>query len=195
MSNELESQMAADAAAAAISPEDALKRVSDLAATMVKLQAEVTAAETVLSAAKLAYARVEQTDLPELMAELGLSLIRLDDGSTVEVRRTYASSITEARRAEAHAWLIAHGFGGLIKTRLEMNFGRGQEAEAAQAAQQIEAALGVAPIVEQGIHAATLGAFVKEQIEAGAQIPRDLFGVFEVKKAKLTAPKVTKRKH
>jgi hypothetical protein len=192
MSDDLEAQMAADAAAA--SPEDALQRVAGLAAMMIKLQADVTAAETALSAAKLAYARVEQTDLPELMAEMGLSMIKLEDGSTVEVRRTYASNINDERRERAHAWLIEHGFGGLIKTRLEMSFGRGQEAEAAAAAQQIEKELGIAPVVEQGIHSATLSAFVKEQIEAGNNIPRDLFGVFEIKKAKLTAPKVTKRK-
>lgn len=192
--SDLEDQMMADAAAAAADPEDALKRVAELAAMMIKLQANVTAAEAALSAAKLAYARVEQTDLPELMAELGLSMIKLEDGSTVEVRRTYASSITDERRERAHAWLIEHGFGGLIKTRLEMSFGRGQEAEAAAAAQQIESSLGVAPVVEQSVHSGTLSAFVKEQIEAGTQIPRDLFGVFEIKKAKLTAPKATRRK-
>ena len=195
MNDELETQMAADAAAVANGqPEDALKRVADLAALMIKLQGNVTAAEAALSNAKLAYARVEQTDLPELMAELGLSMIKLDDGSTVEVRRTYASSIKEEVRDKAHAWLIANGFGGLIKTKLELSFGRGQEAEAAEAAKQIEASLGVAPTVDQGVHSGTLSAFVKEQIEAGTPIPRDLFGVFEVKKAKLTAPKVTRRK-
>lgn len=168
---------------------DDLNRIVRLAQLMAAQRTEVDTLTEALAVAKAALLRTETEDLPELMRELGLSSIRLDDGSTVEVVEDVQCGISEARRPEAMRWLIANGFGGLVKTEVVTQFDRG-EAEAAQAfAAEVAAATGHHPAVAETVHPATLKAFVKEQLAAGAVLPFDLFGVRPFNRAKLKPPK------
>lgn len=160
-----------------------LERIVALARLLRQHQVTVETLTDELTDAKEALRKVEQEDLPELMRELGLELMRLEDGSTVEVVNEVQCAITEAHRPAAHAWLQDNGFGGLIKTEVSVAFGRGEQAAALALAAQIGGTL------KEAVHASTLKAFVKEQMEAGTKVPFDLFSVFPYAKAKLKAAK------
>lgn len=171
---------------------DALARIAALAELLKMQQREVEALEEQLRQAKEVMRATETEDLPELMTELGLTEIKLVDGSKVEVKPDIQCGISEERRGEAHRWLEAHGFGGLIKTTVAVGYGRDERAEALVAAREIEAATGRAVAVNEAVHPATLKAFLKEQLELGPEgsnPPPELFGVYTFSRAKITPPR------
>lgn len=160
-----------------------LQRAVQLAELLLKLRENVTRLETELEAAKKDVRRVEQEDLPDLMQELGLETFKLKSGETIEVKPEVDCGISEERRAKAHDWLTANGFGGLIKTEVVAKFGRDEREAAVACAEQIGGEM-----IER-VHPSTLKSFVKEQMAAGKPLPFDLFGVHPYNKVKITAAK------
>lgn len=166
-----------------------LKRVIELATLMVAQRKKVDTLKSDLDQAQRDLRRIEQEDLPELMREIGMKSVTLEDGSVVDVVEDVECGISEERRANAHAWLIANGFGGLIKTEVVTTFGRG-EGEAAQTfAAEVAESTGQAPQVAERVHPATLKSFIKEQLAAGVAIPFDAFGIHPFNKARLKPAK------
>ena len=62
--------------------------------------------------------------IPELLAEQGLSSIKLADGSSVTVKREYRCTLPkdEDRRESAHKWLRDQGLGDIIKNNVSVTF-------------------------------------------------------------------------
>jgi hypothetical protein len=160
-----------------------LERAVQLAELLVQLRENVADLERQLNVAKADMRRVEQEDLPELMAELGLETFRLKSGEVIEVKQEIDCAITEERRKSAHAWLTSHGFGGLIKAEVSVKFGRDEHEAALACANSTGGEL------TERVHPATLKSFVKEQLAAGKPIPFDLFGVHPYNKVKITLKK------
>lgn len=156
-----------------------LKRITDLANLMVTQRKYVEEMEERLTAAKSELRRIETEDLPELMREIGMKSFQLEDGSVVEVTDEVDCSITEANRARAHDWLLANGFGGLIKTEVVVAFGKGEHEAAMKCAEE------VGGVAQERVHPSTLKSFIKEQMAKGAAVPFDLFSVHPYSKAKL----------
>jgi len=167
-----------------------IDRVTALAGLLIGTAARIERIEAELAAARADYLRVEREDLPELMREVGLSHLTLTNGVEVIVSEEVTASITEERRAAAHAWLREHNFGGLIKTLVTVPFGRGEEEDARRLASRIAEEHEVA--LTETVHPQTLKAFVKEQVEDGKPLPFDLFGVHPFSRAKIKLPKAKK---
>lgn len=162
-----------------------LDRVTVLAKLLVEQESLVAVLEEDLKNAKAAALKTKREDLPELMREFGLLELRLDTGQRIEVKEDIECKIPENRRTEAMAWLNGHGFGGLIKTVVTVEFGRGE----IETAEQLAGKLiddGLPAVALETVHPATLKAFVNEQLAAGQSVPFDLFGVFPYSFAKLT---------
>ena len=170
---------------------DALQRVTQLVQLLDEQAARVAAAESALADAKAAHRRTERGDLPDLMSELGIDSITLDTGTTVSVKEDVSAQISEPRRAEAHAWLRERGFGGLIKTRVVVEYDRGSEGEAIALGRRLEQELDRDVTVAETIAPQTLAAFVRERLAAGEAVPFELFGVhpFSVAKVRRAAPR------
>lgn len=173
---------------------DSLQRISALAQLMVQAQSLVDKAELELRRRKEALRLLAEEDLPDLMRELELTEIKLLDGSSVSVDDEVSCAISEERRAAAHAWLEARGFGGLIKHELRVSFGVGEDEQARCAAERMAAELRRDVNVIDNVHAATLKAFIKEQLATGAitDDARALFCVHQFARAKLKAPRKTR---
>lgn len=164
---------------------DSLARVAELSRLMLQQEADLERANMAAAAAKEALLRTKREDLPELMREVGLSSVRLASGETVTVNEDVSASIPAVMRERAFAWLEEHGFGGLIKTELTIQYGR-EESDIAHAdAERIAELTGRAPSVSQTVHTQTLRAFIREQMEAGRTVPFDLFGVHPYSEAKI----------
>ena len=168
---------------------DILTQIAELSKLLRNADAQVAALTLELQDAKEEVRRIQEDDLPELMREVGLSEIKLADGSSIKVVDEVDCSISEERRYRAHEWLVANGFGGIIKSAITVEFGRDEHTEALAAAEQIHNVTGRDALLKEGVHPQTLKAFIKEQMAAGQTIPQELFGIRPYSKAKLTKAK------
>ncbi len=162
--------------------------LADLARNLVKAEDLVERAQAALDEATEHARLLREETIPGVMQEMGLDSVRLDSGETLSLKQEVYCSIAKGNKDKAFAWLEKHGHGGLIKTEVTILYGKGELKQAtAFAATCIKKKLDTR--LEQGVHAATLKAFVGEQIRNRKKIPLTLFGARPVWVAKLTAAK------
>jgi hypothetical protein len=169
-----------DAAALGVK-EDGLKGLTALARRAKVLEHEMDELEAALKERKESYRRVTEESLPEAMAELGMKSFVMDDGSKVDVKPFYSATISAERRAEAYEWLRSRNFDDIINT-VSVRFGRGEDELCARLLDLLRQQGYPADQAEK-IEPMTLKAWVKEQIERGAELPTELFGVYIGQKA------------
>lgn len=162
--------------------EDALKDISALARRAKLLEHEVEILELTLKERKESHRKIVEETLPEAMAELGMRSFVMDDGSKIDVKPYYSASISAERKAEAYAWLREHGFDDIIKNNVSVRFGRGED-ELCVHLLDLLREKGFAAEQAEKVEPMTLKAWVKEQVEKGANFPSELFGVYIGQKA------------
>lgn len=161
-----------------------IRRIAELANKQLDLERRVSELEEMLKAEKERLRAVQEHDLPDALAEAGISEMKLADGSRVKAEPFVTAHISKAKADEAHSWLIDNGFGELIKREVVAKFGRGDDKfEKAKSALLAE---GVVPDTKEAVHHSTLRAFAREQIEKGTDIPTDLFGLYSGFKTKIS---------
>lgn len=164
--------------------DDAMKRISALAASLVKASNKVAKLTDELAAAKKEVLRIEREDLPELMRELELSSITLQDGSTIDVNDDFDCTITEANKEAALNWLKTNGFGGIIKTSVFAEFGKDEGDQAERFRLSAQSLINDHDVmIKEGVHPGTLKAFIREQREQGKNVPAKLFSIHPYSKA------------
>lgn len=191
MDDVLKMAQAEAAASAEQVPEDKLEKIAFLGEKQRKLIKQIAELENNLSMTKESLRKIVENDLPEAMDEVGMTSFVLEDGSKIKVSTFYSASIPEERKEEAFEWLKEHEFDGLIKADVKVQFGKG-EFEIAQSFLQFIRGFNekaIDPDYKESVHWQTLRAFVKEQVEKGAALPLDMFGVFIGRKAELKLPK------
>ena len=137
--------------------------------------------ETNLKDLKKEHDRLSGEVIPTMMAEMGLAHLKLMDGSTVDVKPHYSASITIANREAAFNWLRENGLGDIIKNEISVSFGRNEDNKAADYAALAEER-GFQPTQKLKVEPMTLKALVRERIEAGKEMPTEIFGVFSENK-------------
>ena len=115
--------------------------------------------------------------IPTMMSEMGLSHLKLMDGSSVDVKPNYSANITIANREAAFNWLRNNGLGDIIKNEILVSFGRNEDNKAADYA-ALAQERGFQPTQKLKVEPMTLKALVRERIEAGKEMPTELFNVF-----------------
>jgi hypothetical protein len=168
--------------------DEELALVSALANKQVNLENEYAAAEDALKELKQQLDFIKQVELPNALAEIGLSSFTLTNGERVEVKQKYYASIPVESKSEAFAWLTDHNFDAIIKNTVKCDFGKGEMALAKSAMQELTS-LGFRPQQDMGVHPMTLKAFVKDLFERGVEFPLELFGAGSVNESKVTLPK------
>ncbi len=154
---------------------DQLQQVSALAEIQRKLEAEVKKKEESLKETKQQLKKVSEVDIPEALAECGLSEIKLTDGTKVSVSTYYSASIPKDKIDEALDWLRNNNHGDLIKNTVAIDYARGED-NAAEKMKQDLRTQGQSFTDKTGVHPQTLKAFVREQTESGKNLPLDLLG-------------------
>lgn len=167
-----------DAAENKVATQTEVQRAIALAEEMVARKKLVAEAEAELKTAKTRLEEIENKELPDLLIELGLTEIKLADGSKIEVKEQIKASITAENADAAFKWLRENDFAGIIKTGVSFEFDRGDDEAANKFAGEVFEQFGQTPAVKNTVHSMTLKSFVKEQIEAGTDIPRETFGVY-----------------
>ena len=122
--------------------------------------------------------------IPTMMTEMNISTLKLADGTAVEVKPIYGASISAERKEEAFNWLRTNGLGDLIKNEVTVSFGRNEDNKAIAYA-NLAAENGYQPSQKLKVEPMTLKALVRERIEAGKDMPSDLFNVFAGNRTKI----------
>ena len=119
--------------------------------------------------------------IPTMLSEMGLSYLKLQDGSSIEVKTNYSATITQANKEAAFNWLRENGLSDIIKNEISVSFGRNEDNKAADYA-ELAKGQGLEPQQKLKVEPMTLKALVRERIEAGQEMPTEIFGVFSENK-------------
>ena len=163
--------------------QDAMKKtdnIQSLADQVERLEGvaiDIDAAEQKLKDLKKKRDYISGEVIPTMMSEMGLAHLKLMDGSTVDVKPHYSASITMANREAAFNWLRENGLGDIIKNEISVSLGRNEDNKAADYAALAEER-GFQPTQKLKVEPMTLKALVRERLEAGKEMPTELFNVF-----------------
>ena len=121
--------------------------------------------------------KISSEVIPNLLAEQGLSSLKLADGSSVDVRKAYNCTIKKDQMELAYNWLRENGLGDIIKNEVAVQFGKGEDNKAEQLLTLAEQE-GYEPTQKQKVEPMTLKALFRERVEAGLDMPSQFFNVF-----------------
>lgn len=167
-----------------VPPDAVTKRIANLASEQLRFGRLIAEAEKDLAELTESYKAISERLLPDAMAEAGVNAFELTDGSKISVKPFYGANITAENQIACHAWLEENGHGDIIKKGVSVDLDKG-DSEAFQTLTESLESLGMGYKVKEGVHASTLAAFVKEQVQIGGYFPRELFKVFIGRKAKI----------
>ena len=125
--------------------------------------------------------------IPELLAEQGLSAIKLADGSNVSVKKEFRCTLPKdgVKREAAYKWLRDQGLGDIIKNNIFVTFGKGEDDKAKQLL-NLAAENGFDPQQKSDAAWNTLTALFQERVESGLDMPSDVFNTWIKDKTKIT---------
>lgn len=178
-----------------------LGAIADMAQQMFDLEEEISIIELSLKHKKQDLNKLANQDLPDLMQELNMKDFTLNNGAKVEVQDVTSGSIPSAgaiqkakgddkaelemRQQQCFDWLRANKAGDLIKSNVEVQFGRDED----QACNNFTDELRERNLFYRravGVHHGSLNSFIRERLTDGKDVPQDLFKLFMGRRAKIT---------
>ena len=125
--------------------------------------------------------------IPELLAEQGLTSLKLADGSAVSVKKEYRCTLPkdDARREQCYKWLRDNKLEDIIKNNVFVTFGRGEDDKAKQLL-DLAADNGFEPQQKSDVRWNTLTALFQERVESGLDMPSDVFSTWIKDRTKIT---------
>ena len=163
----------------------ATKDIAESCNKLLETQKEVQEVEDQLKKLKDTERELSEQTIPNAMQEAGLSMIKLENGVSVDIRPFYAAKIPASEQEEAFNWLRENGAGDLIKNTVSLTFGKSQDIDASNLVDDLKTK-GYAVNQKMKVEPMTLKAYVKERIQNGQKIDMELFGVYIANKTKLT---------
>ena len=160
---------------------DNIQSLADQVEKLESLNTRLQLQEDNIKNTKKDIERISGEVIPTMMTEMGLSELKLQDGSHLKVATSYRATITEANKEAAFNWLRNNGLGDIIKNEISVSFGRNEDNKAANYA-ELAKGQGFQPTQKMKVEPMTLKALVRERIEAGKEMPTEIFGVFSENK-------------
>jgi Asp-tRNA(Asn)/Glu-tRNA(Gln) amidotransferase B subunit len=162
-----------------------VKDISVACTRLLDVQKQIADIENQLKTIQEQELKLSEQIIPNLMQEMGISLLKLADGSSVEVKPYYAAKIPTDKTTEAFQWLRDNGHGDLIKNNITVTFGRSEDDRAKELIDLVQQK-GHSYKQAEKVEPMTLKAFVREQIQNGRMVPSDIFGIYVANKTKIT---------
>ena len=162
--------------------------ISNLADYCKELKAyedEIAELEQEIKSKKEKADKISSEIIPNMLAEQGLSSLKLADGSAVEVKKSYSCTIKKDDIESAHTWLRENGLGDLIKNEVFVTFGKGEDNKAKDLLDLAEQS-GYEPQQKSKVEPMTLKALYRERVEAGLDMPSDSFHLFVKDQTKIS---------
>ena len=167
--------------------QDAMKRtdniqsLADQVERLEAMQQQLEIQEDAIKEKKKQIQHISGEVIPTMMSEMGLAELKLHDGSHLKVSTSYKAHISEANKEMAYNWLRENGLGDIIKNEISVSFGRNEDNKAADYA-ELAKSNGFQPTQKMKVEPMTLKALVRERIEAGKEMPTEIFGIFSENK-------------
>ena len=156
---------------------DNIRSLADQVERLESLQSRLELQEENIKSTKKELEHLSGEVIPTMMAEMGLSHLKLMDGSSVDVKPHYSANISVANKEAAFNWLRNNGLGDIIKNEILVSFGRNEDNKAADYA-ALATERGYQPTQKLKVEPMTLKALVRERIEAGKDMPTEIFNIF-----------------
>ena len=156
---------------------DNIQSLADQVERLESLQQRLELQEDNIKNTKKELDHISGEVIPTMMAEMGLAHLKLMDGSSVDVKPNYSATITVANREKAFNWLRNNGLGDIIKNEISVSFGRNEDNKAADYA-ALAQERGYQPTQKLKVEPMTLKALVRERLEAGKEMPTEIFNIF-----------------
>jgi len=175
--------------ASASSDSSTMQRMMRMAAEVIEAEETIESLEENLADLKRRLNHLKTVELPDLMAENGMSsFTHSDSGRVIEVNDFVAGSLTKKAedRKAALDWLAANGAADMIKTEITVEFGKTEHNMAKDLFAKLKAD-GYFVDENEGIHAQTLLAFVREKMRNGEEVPLETLGLYAGRVAKVKA--------
>jgi len=175
--------------------------VADMAQRMLELENEINRLDELSKQKKQDLKMLAEQDLPDLMQELNIRDFTLSNGAKVSVKDVIVASVPsqgaiekakdESKKAELEMlqqqcfdWLRAEGAGDLIKSNVEVQFGRDEDDACTAFAEELrERQIYYKRAV--GVHPQTLNSFIKERMSEGKQVPMEMFRIYAGRRANI----------
>jgi hypothetical protein len=174
--------------------------IANMATRMLELENEIALIEEATKQMKQDLAKLAEQDLPELMQELNIRNFTLSNGAKVEVNEIISGSVPSAtaidrakgddkvaleiRQQHCFDWLRANGAGDLIKSNVEVQFGRDEDDACNTFIDELQDRH-IYYKRAKAVHPGTLNSFIKERLSEGKEVPHDLFRIYTGRKAKI----------
>jgi hypothetical protein len=174
--------------------QDAMKRtdniqsLADQVENLENVNSSIENAEEIVKNLKKKRDHISGEVIPTMMSEMGLAELKLHDGSHLKVSTSYRAHISEANKEAAYNWLRENGLGDIIKNEISVSFGRNEDNKAADYA-ELAKSNGFQPTQKMKVEPMTLKALVRERIEAGKEMPTEIFGVYSENKTTIKRSK------
>lgn len=170
-------------------PTNLMTVLVQLSDELVEAEKLVALKEEELDKAKQAFTEIEQFKIPNA-AEGLQGKFKLPDGRELIIKEEIHASIAGEKRVPAINWLDQNDYGHIVKRQIVIEFGKDSDEEV----KSFLKALGdYERITERPlnfketftVHPQTLMAFVREKFKEGVDLPKQTFGIFHQKKAKV----------
>ena len=167
---------------------DNIQSLADQVETLETVNSSIENAEEIVKNLKKKRDHISGEVIPTMMSEMGLAELKLHDGSHLKVSTSYKAHISEANKEMAYNWLRENGLGDIIKNEISVSFGRNEDNKAADYAELAKRS-GFTPTQKMKVEPMTLKALVRERIEAGKEMPTEIFGVYSENKTTIKRSK------
>ena len=158
-----------------------VQSLADQVERLEAMQQQLEIQEEAIKEKKKQIQHISGEVIPTMMSEMGLAELKLHDGSHLKVSTSYKAHISEANKEMAYNWLRENGLGDIIKNEISVSFGRNEDNKAADYAELAKRS-GFQPTQKMKVEPMTLKALVRERIEAGKEMPTEIFGIFSENK-------------
>ena len=156
---------------------DNIQSLADQVERLEGMQQQLEVQENAVKEKKKQIEHISGEVIPTMMTEMGLSELKLSDGSHLKVATSYKAHISEANKEAAYNWLRNNGLGDIIKNEISVSFGKNEDNKAASYV-DLARGQGLEPSQKMKVEPMTLKALVRERIEAGKEMPTEIFGVY-----------------
>ena len=171
-----------------LSKTENIQSLADQVQKLNTLDQDIESIEKNLKQKKKDFEHLSGEVIPTMMAEMGLSHLKLMDGSSVDVKPNYSANITIANRDAAFQWLRDNNLGDIIKNEISVSFGRNEDNKAADYA-SLASERGYQPTQKLKVEPMTLKALYRERVEKNEDLPSEHFNLFKGNKTKITRNK------
>ena len=180
---------------------NSLGAVTDMGQRMFDLEREIDNLENLLKEKKQSLTKLAEQDLPDLMQELNVKEFTLNNGEKCEIQDITSGSIPsasaitrakteedknelEVRQQQCFEWLRNTGNGSLIKSNVEVQFGKNEDKECNEFTEELRKR-NMFYRRAVGVHPGSLNSMLRERLSDGKDVPSDLFKLYVGRKAKL----------